>query len=291
MEQEVFVDVLFMIDFSMDFLCIFLSSKILHTRLTFWRAIIASAVGATYSVLTLFIELRFPLSLIVDLMICILICGIALCNRGMRLKSLILNSLLYLCVCSVVGGLMSAMFNLLNKYLLDDGSSEIQADSSNMWIWVIFGVVSSLLVILCGRLFKRNINKRKCTVTVTFCGFRAEFYGINDSGNLLKDVITGKSVIPVSKKIAASIFSQGMADIFESPAVLDLIDCIQPQYAARIRFIPSTTAVGKGLIVAIVPDKVEIKNESGTTFTVDALVAPLELDGEIEALVPDELMN
>ena len=76
------------------------------------------------------------------------------------------------------------------------------------------------------------------------------------------------------------------------PSAISSIDKLQPHYAAKIRFIPSTTATGKGIIVALVPDKVVIKTEKGNEHTVDALVAPVEIgvDG-IEALVPDELMN
>lgn len=292
MEQSVYVDVLFMIDLSMDFLCVFITAKILQKKLSLLRAVLASALGALYSVAVLFVEFKPVLAVTLDVALCSLICLIALGEKRQGLKHHLRNILVYICVCAIMGGLMSAAFNLLSKYAASDQVQQPEKDGLGPVMFSILAILSAIAVGITGRTFRRNVNKRKCTVTVTFCGYRAEFHGINDSGNLLRDTLSGKCVIPISKQIASSIFSQGTSDIFDLPSAISSIDKLQPHYAAKIRFIPSTTATGKGIMIALVPDKVVIQTEKGHSHTVDALVAPVDIgvDG-IEALVPDELMN
>lgn len=292
MEQSVYVDILFMIDLSMDFLCVFIAAKILHKKLSLPRSVLASALGALYSVAVLFVDLHPWLAVTLDIASCSLICLIALGEKKQGFKRHLRNILVYVCVCAVMGGMMSAAFNLLSKYAAADQVSKPEKDGLGPVMFSILAILSAITVGITGRAFRRNVNKRKCTVTVTFCGYRAEFHGINDSGNLLRDTLSGKCVIPISKQIASSIFSQGTSDIFDLPSAISSIEKLQPHYAAKIRFIPGTTATGKGIMIALVPDKVIIKTEKGTTHAVDALVAPVDLgvDG-IEALVPDELMN
>ena len=55
MEQNVYVDLLFLIDFSMDFMCFYITSKILHRKISPIRTVLACILGGVYSVTVLFI--------------------------------------------------------------------------------------------------------------------------------------------------------------------------------------------------------------------------------------------
>ena len=50
MEQVVYGDVLFIINFSMDFLSLYVTAKFIHLRLRLVPAIAAAAIGAVYGV-------------------------------------------------------------------------------------------------------------------------------------------------------------------------------------------------------------------------------------------------
>lgn len=74
METTVYADLLFLINFSMDFLCFYITATLLHRKLSLLRAIIASAFGAIYAVFALLAGFTITLSVIFDIFVCILMC-------------------------------------------------------------------------------------------------------------------------------------------------------------------------------------------------------------------------
>ena len=82
MGQTVYVDLLFMINFSMDFLCFFLAAKLFGIKLAIGRALLASAIGGAYSVTALFISVTKITAFAIDVGMCALMC--AICFGGRR---------------------------------------------------------------------------------------------------------------------------------------------------------------------------------------------------------------
>ena len=67
MTQTVYVDLYFLINFSMDFLCFFLTSKLLSAKLSFGRTLVASTLGGIYANLALFLPVSVFFSLVIDM--------------------------------------------------------------------------------------------------------------------------------------------------------------------------------------------------------------------------------
>ena len=74
MEQTVYADLYFMINLSMDFLCFFLTAKILSIKLHVWRALMASALGGAYAVAALFFTVGKLAALLIDMAFCACLC-------------------------------------------------------------------------------------------------------------------------------------------------------------------------------------------------------------------------
>ena len=150
MGQTVYVDLLFMINFSMDFLCFFLTARILALPLSLPRTLLASALGGIYSDIALFITLGALPSLLLDIFVCVLICAIAFLKKG-ELSSLPLYIIVYFAISMALGGFMTAIFNLLNKadIPLESGAS----DGISVWAFAALAAVSGLLTFFGGRFF------------------------------------------------------------------------------------------------------------------------------------------
>ena len=54
--EEIYGDVLFIINFSMDFLSLYIAGRILHLRMKAWRVMAGASLGALYGVLELLID-------------------------------------------------------------------------------------------------------------------------------------------------------------------------------------------------------------------------------------------
>ena len=81
--MDVYADLLFLVNFSMDFLCLYLSVKLLHLPRARWRMLLAAALGGVYSVVALLLSVGSWLALALDLGVCFGMC--ALCSAGKTL--------------------------------------------------------------------------------------------------------------------------------------------------------------------------------------------------------------
>ena len=70
MEQTVYGDVLFFVNFCMDFQCLFLTARLLHRPFRIWRAALASVLGALYACAALFLAVSGAVALLLDSGVC-----------------------------------------------------------------------------------------------------------------------------------------------------------------------------------------------------------------------------
>ena len=169
-------------------------------------------------------------------------------------------------------------------------SESINKDGISVWFFFLFALISGVSSLFGYKYLKRRCKRRECKVIVRWKGKELELCGINDSGNLLKDAVSGRCVIPIEINKCGSLFPQSIICAAKNTGLF-LAKTLDTEDARRIRIIPSFSTSGERMILALRPDLVEIINESGIKYRVDALVAPLELGkGQIETLVPDELM-
>ena len=76
MEQTVYGDILFFVNFCMDFQCLFLTAKLLHRPFPLLRAAIASAFGALYACAALFLSVSGVWAFAADLGVCLFMCAL-----------------------------------------------------------------------------------------------------------------------------------------------------------------------------------------------------------------------
>ena len=285
MGQAVYVDLFFMINFSMDFLCFFLTSQLLGTKLRLLRAVCASALGGIYACEALFISVGSVAAILIDIAVCVLMCALAFGVRG----SLVAHSAVYIAVSMILGGFMTALFSLLNRAELPlDGVGE---DGISAWVLALLAVISAGITLFGGRSFRRRSARTYTRVKIVILQKSATLNAFCDSGNLLCDPISSKPCIVVSTGALDGVLPKEIVSIardkdFESVSSLD------GEWAKRVRLIPARTALGSGMAFAVRADKIFI-GETDSMREVDALLALCnaeEIGEECEALVPTELL-
>lgn len=192
MQHEVWGDLLFLINFSMDFLCLYLTARLLHRRLRPLPALGAAVLGGVYSVAALFIETSRPISLLIDAAVCALMCAVAFARRGRRWRQLLSEIGVYLASAAALGGMMTALFNLLNRLRLPKNTG---GDSISAWLFLLLALISGFTAWRGTGLLRGLRSRSFAEVEIVFCGRRLTLHGVTDSGNLLRDPITGRAVI------------------------------------------------------------------------------------------------
>ncbi len=126
--MTVYGDLLFIINFSMDFLCFYLSCLLLHRKMKVGRACLAAALGGVYSVASLFISASGVIAFAIDMVMLVLMCFIAYGIRKMGMKALVKAIFLYFFVSALLGGLMEAKDRCDVTISIDcDGQDDINA--------------------------------------------------------------------------------------------------------------------------------------------------------------------
>jgi len=290
MQQDVYVDLLFLINFSMDYLCLYICAKVLHRKLRIIRLIISSALGGLYSVVSLFINTDRLLELALDIIICIVMCIIVFSEKGRRMRSTFLCSFLFVGISMMTGGCMTAIFNILNKIELP--LANITADGISAYLFAILAAISGILSLKSGKLISQHASIRDCTLYVTLNGKQTDLLALSDTGNLVKDPITGKNVIIIERNSFSKIADIRVFDEYVRG------NLPPPNDLPPIRLIPINTASGNGLLAALKPDKIiaEIhsKKQGTEKIELDALIAPSDIKNNSEgynAIIPAEILK
>lgn len=287
MEQTVYVDLYFLINFSMDFLGLFLAAKLLSYRVHVLRGVLAAVFGAVYACVALLFIPSGTLGLLLDICACAVMAFIAI-GQKRNLRQVGAYALVYTAVSILLGGFMTALFSLFNKLGLNKLSGEGEvSDGISVWLFVLLAAISGVLSFLGGRVFKRKSSRKYGRVRVCYNKRSVTFRALCDSGNLLREPISAKPCIVADARLMREIFSPNAVELIKGGRIyeLDIKD------AERIRIIPAATVNGDGLLYALRADSVSIDMGKGWC-DVDVYVAfsNLELSDEgARALIPSEL--
>lgn len=263
--MNLYVDILFGINFSMDFLALFVTSLITHKKIYKARMLIASSVGALYAVLSVIWQMNFLLDIALCILVAVIMCLISFYEK--RIGKLLLTSTIYWGVSATLGGIMSLLYTQLNK-ILSSFITEYTYESTYQGArFIIIVGITALASIIFGKILTYKKEEKSVQIEVTVNGEKYKMTGFCDSGNLLTDPFTGKGVILVS----------------ENSKIGDVILKISDLHK---RYIPYNDVSGSGMVKGIVPNKTVINDSE-----VEAIIATVKKDefNGYEALVPTSL--
>lgn len=290
MTEYIYGDILFIINFSMDFLSLFIVGKIMHFRMGAIRMILAASVGAIYGVASLFFSLNTFFSIAADLAVALIMCFAAHYHKNI-IKTLISTALFY-GVSMLLGGIMTAVYTKIGRYksyIEIGGSINTVFGDIDLWVFCLLAALSALLTFFIGKYSHRKLDGKFCRLKIKINGKTYEFSGFFDSGNLASEPITGEPVVFLSSDALREFQNDGSKTLF--CAVTD-INSACSEKDRNIRFIPLDTVSGGGLAVAIKPEKFEILIKNKYEERV-ALIASDESANDYcgaQALVPTSLV-
>ena len=247
MEVKVYIDVLFLVNLIMNYILLWFTGLFAKIELKFWRMALASAVGAIYAAAVFFIPLTFFYGILTKLVL-----GCLMVLLGCKPSS-IRHFLKELCVFGAVtfatGGIGFAFFYFTNV------GSILGAVYANGVLYL--NLPAYLLVFLCAVCyivlnlafgFVKKI-RRKHRLIFDIClmlgGKTVHLRGLYDTGNFLKETISGKSVMIAEWNRVRSLFGK-------SKTLLDAVS------ADAAPFIPITyTGLGgQDVLFAFLPDEI-----------------------------------
>lgn len=293
MGQTVYGDLLFLINFSMDFLVLFITSKFLSVKLRPLRAAIAAAIGGAYGVLALFLDMdRAPL-LLCDVALAIIIPTVAFWHKGARIKDILWRGAMFFGVSLLLGGIMSGLFALLGKVELDAPNADGE-DEMSVWLFALLAAAGSAAALVGGRRLNRLSQSRTAEITITVGGKSKTLTAMTDSGNMLYDPLGGRAVVICELDAVEELFDSELVGFWRKGDI-SAVQALPKRYSASLRFIPAKGALERkvSMLCAVAPDSFFISCESGEGES-DVLVAPVAFAlsaGESRAIIPPGLIQ
>ncbi len=276
--MTVYADILFLINFSMDFLSLRLTAKIMHIPLRPARAVLSSSVGAMAGTLTILFIPDTPayhlLSILAGVISSVLMGAIAMGWNNIIRKSAVLWG-----AGAFIGGIFTLLLELGgsmnpagNSYdSLTSGSKRSGSDGVGE-IFIVCAVVSCALV----RLFSSASSKKTAELRFTVRGKSYAMTALCDSGSSAADPFTAAPVVIVASR-AVPGFAGTMAGLAGNPA--EPTDESKQSESVRkplkVRVIPIKTAAGERVLYGFVPDSLSVDGKER-----DAVIA---VDGDNKA--------
>ncbi|MBR7099299.1 MAG: sigma-E processing peptidase SpoIIGA [Clostridia bacterium] len=280
MQQEVYADLYILVNTGMDLLCLMITAALLHRKILRSRAIVGALFGGAYALLALLCGFGGLWGVILDVLAAFLMCMIVFAVKG--------ESFLFLCKVTAVdviasaflGGVMTALYTWLNRMELP--MEQLGEDGISVWMFAALATVSGFLTAKGGMFFGLSHKTKSLTLEAVLFGKRVTLRAMVDSGNLLRDPLSGRSVIAADRKTLEKILPKD----FPKEGEMNTAHAL----AKKVRIIPTHTAVGSGMLTAIVPDSLTVIDRHGR-HPCDYLIAPVSLKGKAEgfdALIPME---
>ena len=249
----VYADVLFLVNFISAYIQLYLLGKfIIKTKIKKWRISLASAAGAAGAMAVFILSLPTALSYALRALSAVLMVFIAFYEQ----KRQILPHIMWLFALS--GILIAAMMSLA---LLAGVTVNTVIKSGVVYfdlpqrIFLPMLVISFAAVTVFMKILRRKRAKRLYDITVIYGSKKITVTALFDSGNLLKEPITGKAVNLIEWKKARSLFCGD----YTAETIIFNDEGIK-LYAVPYR----TVGIKSGIIYAFSPDRIEILGENRT---------------------------
>ncbi len=258
-KTTVYGDILFVINFSMDLISLYISGKLLHLQAKRHLLCIASLLGGIYGVFALFIKSN-TVVLLLNIAVYLLMCFIAYPKSKKRYIKL---CIIFYGVSLLCGGAVTSSYSFLDKLFYNVNINTDFSSEKKIPVWVFVLVVSACLLLsyITGRIFLKSTSVKHADITAVLGQRSCKIRVLADSGNLLVEPLSGAPVVVVPPHVIEQLIGCKFEDIL-----------LQKDVLAKLRYIPISTASGNGVLTGILPDNVSVKTSSGQ-INVRAVIA------------------
>ncbi len=257
MKETIYADVYFLINFSMDFLALFVTARILRLRQKTIRMCASAAVGGVYATMSLVMFSKaqeIALNIAVPALMCLIAFGAAGILKTAK------HTFVLFAVSFLMGGGMTALYYIINSFLESrkiyiNGTVDTLYSDIPVWLLAMLALFCALISFVWGRITRSSAEKRQVDVIVRDEKREVHFQGLCDSGNLLYEPFGGLPVIIVGESTIKNIVPD---DIFSLCFKGRDNDVSLRAQTKKLRIIPAVTVGGRELLKGYVPDAVII---------------------------------
>ncbi len=295
--MTIYIDVVFIENLIMNYIILFATSIIIKVKVKHIRLILASSLGAIYSIIAYMSILEMYSSVILKIILSVIIVYIA--YNPQNVKNMWKYLVIFYMTSFVFGGAAFALIyivkpqDILMKNGLFLGTYPLKT--------IILGTIVAFVVIVTSfKLVKSKISKKDmfCTIKININKVEIETKAMIDTGNLLKEPISNTPVIVVEHTLLYDCMPKEILNNLENILGGDfenISEEVKNKYISKLKVIPfSSLGKQNGMLIGIKPEEVTVLNDENENKINNVIIGiynkSLTKRGEYRALIGIELL-
>lgn len=295
--MTIYIDVVLIENILMNYIILFTTGLILKIKIKHLRLILASFIGAIYSIIAYMGILEIYSSIVLKIILSIIIVYIAF--NPQNIKKLWKDILIFYMVSFVFGGAAFALIYIVKPQdiLMKNG---LFLGTYPLKTVLLGAIVAFIIIITAFTVVKTKISKKDmyCQIKIKINGKYIKAKTMIDTGNMLKEAITNTPVIIVEHTLLYECMPKEILNNLENIIGGDFSQVpedIRKKYISKLKLIPySSLGKQNGMLIGIKPETVKIitdeQEEERKNVIIGIYNKSLTKKGEYRALIGIELI-
>ena len=256
--MTIYVDIVLLENLCMNYIILFSTAYILKLKIKHLRIFLSSLLGAVYAILAYANIIPMYTSVITKIILSI--CMIYIAYYPKHIKGLLKELIVFYLVSFALGGCAFALLYIVRPQdiFMVDG---VYIGTYPLKIALLGGITGFIITYVAFKVVKSRVTKNEIIykVIVKFDEKELETNVMLDTGNMLKDPISGEAVVLIEKQKLYEIMPKNLLDNIEKVLGGEFKEEQEVKYRTRLRIIPFTS-VGKqnGMMLGIKVDEAKI---------------------------------
>lgn len=294
--MTIYIDVVLIENLLMNYIILFATGVILKIKIKHIRLILASLVGAIYTIIAYISALRIYSNIFLKFILSLIIIYIAFNPKSV--KKLFKFTLIFYLTSFVFGGAAFALIYIVKPQEILKNNGLVLNTNSLKTIF-ISAIIAFAIIIIGFKVVKNKISAKDmyCNINIILNQKEIETKAMIDTGNFLKEPITNTPVIVVEHTLLYDCMPKEILNHLETILGGDfseIPDKVREEYILRLKVIPfSSLGKQNGMLLGIKADKVIIKSDEEEKENDNVIIGiynkSLTKRGEYRALLGIEL--
>lgn len=294
--MTIYIDIVLIENLIMNYIILFTTAVVLKIKVNHIRLILASLLGAGYSIIAYMGIIKVYSSIILKIILSVLIIYIAF--NPQNIKKMCKDLLLFYLVSFVFGGAAFALIYIIKpqNILMKNG---LFLGTYTLKTVMLGAIVAFCIIIGAFAIIKNKISKKDmfCEIEILINQKKIKTKAMIDTGNMLKEPITNVPVIVVEHILLYSCMPKEILNNLKEIMGGDFknIPCdIQEKYITKLKLIPfSSLGKQNGMLIGIRPEYVKVITDEQEKINKNVIIGIYEKSltkkGEYQALIGIEL--
>ena len=295
--MTIYIDIVLIENLIMNYIILFTTAVVLKIKVNHIRLILASLLGAGYSIIAYMGIIKVYSSIILKIILSVLIIYIAF--NPQNIKKMCKDLLLFYLVSFVFGGAAFALIYIIKpqNILMKNG---LFLGTYTLKTVMLGAVVAFCIIIGAFAIIKNKISKKDmfCEIEILINQKKIKTKAMIDTGNMLKEPITNVPVIVVEHILLYSCMPKEILNNLKEIMGGDFknIPCdIQEKYISKLKLIPfSSLGKQNGMLIGIRPEYVKVITDEQEKINKNVIIGiyenSLTKNGEYQDLSGIELL-